>query len=191
MNALTDREIIEGLRTNNEAVITYMYQAFAPKVLGIVIKNSGNEEDGQDLFQTVLLKVWKNIRDGSYQEQGKFQPYFFSVAYKDWLYELRKRKGTRTQPIDGGDSPIQIADDSDTSLFQAIVKEHSLTALQEALVQVGEGCGSILKRFHLDKIPTKEIAEEQNTSDGYIRKRLFECRQRLKNIFSTLVSTEL
>jgi RNA polymerase sigma factor (sigma-70 family) len=191
MNTLTDKEIVEGLRNSNEAVLTYMYQAFAPKVLGIVIKNSGNEEDGQDLFQAVLLKVWKNIRDGKYQEQGKFRQYFFSVAYKDWLYELRIRKNKRTLSIDNDASHFQLVDDSEENLFYAIIKDHSLTALHEALIKVGDGCGSLLRRFHLDEIPTKEIAEEQNTSDGYIRKRLAECRQRLKNILSTLISTEL
>ena len=188
MNPITDEQIVQGLKNGNEAVLSYLYKEYGPKVLGIVIQNSGNEEDGYDLLQATILKVWQNVKEGKYNEQGRFRQYFFGVAYKDWLYELRTRKNKKTTSIDDDDNHWQIADDNDDGIFQAIVKENSLIALHEALKAIGASCKDILTRFHLDKLSSKQIAEEMNSTDGYIRKRLFDCRQNLKTMAAKLVS---
>ena len=182
MNPLTDEQIVQGLKDNNEKVVTYLYQIFGPKVLGIVAKNSGSEDDGYDVLQETITKVWHNVREGRYESKGRFRQYFFTVAYNIWLYELRKGGRLPTNPIDGTDGAMQISGG-----VGEYVEDPVKIAFAMALEKIESGCQDMLKRFHLDKIPSKQIAEENKISDGTMRKRLYDCRERLKKLAAEIL----
>lgn len=97
---MTDEQMYEGFKIGDNTALTYIYQVLGSKVLGIAITNSGSEDDGYDLLQATMVVIWQQLENGRYEHKGKFRQYFFGVAYKLWLNELRKRKKNATVPID-------------------------------------------------------------------------------------------
>ncbi|MBK8566726.1 MAG: sigma-70 family RNA polymerase sigma factor [Saprospiraceae bacterium] len=177
---LTDQQIIEGLNKEDPKIYKYLYLFFGPKVIGYALKNSGSRDDGEELLQTTLLKVWKNVTDGKYKESGKFNHYFFSVAANSWHHVLRSRKRQKVEPL--SERELFLPDLSEDDIMLTIVREKRFTALYQAFEKVGELCRTVMELFYLQNTPLKEIAEQQQVEYGTLRKRIFDCRNKLKRL---------
>lgn len=176
----TDQQVVEGLKKEDPKVYKYLYISFGPKVIGYAMKNSGSRDDGEELFQTTLLKVWKNVTDGKYLETGKFNRYFFSVAANSWYHVLRSRKRQKLEPL--SEREMFLPDFSEDDSMAVIVREKRFAALYSAFEKIGELCRTLMELFYLHDIPLKEIAEQQQVEYGTLRKRIFDCRNKLKRL---------
>ena len=88
----SDEAIIEGLRLRSDYIIKYIYQELFPTIKYLVVKNSGNEEDAEDIFQDSLIVIFKKIRDNQLELSSSFRTYLYSVSRNLWLQKLNKRR---------------------------------------------------------------------------------------------------
>jgi RNA polymerase sigma factor (sigma-70 family) len=174
---MTDNDILAGLKQNDPRVFQFLYKTYGGKVLGIVMQNSGSREDGEDLLHELVLTIWQNVKADKYTDMGKFQSYFFTVAYQMWLNILRGRKVHGTKSVD---ELYYLKDDSTEELMRSLVKNRHLEAVYKGLEQLGEMCQDILRKFHLEDKSSKHLAAELGINDNAMRVRLFDCRQKLK-----------
>ena len=177
---MTEAELLAGIQRKDSQAFSYMYQHFAPKILGYVLKNSGSQADAQEVIQESLLKVWQKVQDGKYESQGKLKSYVVTVGVNTWLETLRNRKRKPTDRLE--DKEWQLADEGAIDLHQKVEKYKSLDALYVALSQLGEPCKSLIQLFHFEEMPLKEIAKQQQVEYGSLRKRIFDCRKKLKKL---------
>ena len=177
---MTETELLAGIKRKDRQTFSYMYQHFAPKILGYVLKNSGSETDAKEVIQETLLKVWQKVQDGKYESRGKLKSYVVSVGVNTWLETLRNRKRKKTDRL--ADKEWQLADDGDIDLHQKVEKYKSLDAIYVALNQLGEPCKSLIQSFHFEEIPLKEIAQQEQIEYNSLRKRIFDCRKKLRKL---------
>jgi len=177
---MTEPELLAGIQRKDNQAFSYMYQHFAPKILGYVLKNSGNEADANEVIQETLLKVWQKVQDGKYESQGKLKSYVVSVGVNTWLETLRNRKRKPTDQL--ANKEWQLADEGEVDLHQKIEKYKSLDALYVGLSKLGEPCKTLIQLFHFEEVPLKEIAIQQQIEYGSLRKRIFDCRKKLKKL---------
>jgi RNA polymerase sigma factor (sigma-70 family) len=168
---MTDQEIVEGLEKNLPQVYAYLYETLYAKVKGYVMQRGGSEQDAEDVFHEVLLKLPKAIL--TYQEHGKFFRWFFTIVGNTWAEMLRRRKNQ--VPLSEVFHPV---DDSDDELPSLLVKERKYEILYKTLGQLSADCQQILRLFHLDKVDSKDIAAKLGVADGAMRVRLKRCRDR-------------
>ena len=175
---MTDQKVLEGLLAKRPDTYRYLYKKFGPMVLAHVLKNSGSREDGDEILQRTVLKVWEKVKAGKYQDQGKFDRFFYSVATNMWLDELRSR---RRKPVSRlGKTEEYLQDESEEDWSRKVVKHDSLDAIYRALKKLGDTCKELIELYHFQEIPLKEIAELKQYDYGNLRKRIFDCRNRLK-----------
>ena len=177
--------IIAGLRAKDQQVFNYLYSKYAGMISGHVIKNSGSREDAKELIQITMLDLWVAVRDGRYEEQGKLDRYVYQLAANSWREELRRRRYKPTQDLD--DRSFQIADESREDLARAIVKDQYLQAIHEGINQMQSPCKEIIQLYHLKKMKLQHIAKEMNYDYNNLRKRIFDCRKKLKKIVEQLL----
>ncbi|MBL7814201.1 MAG: RNA polymerase sigma factor [Saprospiraceae bacterium] len=180
MHKLSDQDIVAGLKVDDRETLRHVYKTLGPKVLGYVLNNSGSREDADELLQNCVMKVWHNIKNDKYDNRGKFEIYFFNIVTYTWIDELRKRK---KRPADDIDSvSMYLGEDSFEIMYQNVLKNGQVQSLYKALARLGELCRTVISAFYLDNKPTKEIAEQEGVADSAIRKRLFDCRERLRGL---------
>lgn len=175
MEYKNDNEILRGVLAGDREAVQYLYKTFGPKIVGYVINNNGSKEDGEEVFQNTLLRVFQNIKAGTYNHEGKLSQYLFTVAINVWYEELRYRK-RQAKTTDIPD----VVDDSEEAHFQAILKDNRLNALHNALKNLGDMCRELLQKFHIEDHSSKELATEYAVADNVMRKRLFDCREKLR-----------
>lgn len=179
MNYKNDDDILRGVVSGDRTTIKWLYETLGPKIVGYVLNNSGSREDGQEVFQNTLLRVFQNVKNGQYNNAGKFSAYLFTVAINVWHEELRYRKRQA-----GEDRMPDATDNSQEDHDMSVLKDKKLSALHISLQKIGEKCRQLLQKFHFEDKPSKELAAEYGVADNVIRKRLFDCREKLRQLTS-------
>lgn len=180
--------IKEGLLQNDPEVFRYLYRSYGGMIAGYVRKNSGNEQDAREMVQTVLLEFWGAIRDGKYQEEGKLERYIYMLTANTWRDELRRRKVRRTDDLDTDKTTV--ADDEESSLAAAIVKDQRIEAIHHCLQMLGAPCDDIIRLYHLEEVSLQEVASQMQYDYNNLRKRIFDCRKKLKKLVEDYLRTQ-
>jgi RNA polymerase sigma factor (sigma-70 family) len=179
-------EIFEKLKAKDPEVFRYIYRTYGKMIVGHVMKNSGTQEDAKEMVQITLTELWAAINDGRYREEGKLGHYIYQLAANNWRYELRNR---RNRPVDNlDDSPLQIADESEESMERHLTKDKHLNAIHQAMQHLDTTCAQIIKLYHLEEEGLQEIAQQMNYDYNNLRKRIFDCRKKLKKLTEDILS---
>lgn len=185
---LTDAQILQGLSEDNPVVFRAIYEKEWPRILGFILKNKGTQEDAREVISESLLAVYKNITEGKYEGRGNFSAYFFSIAANVWRMKLRKLKRS-IQTSDLDEHTFHIAYEGWDELH-AKIKDEQLNALYKAMQKMDAMCNDLIRKFHLDGIPLRDIAEAWNITYEAVRKRVFDCRNKLKILLYDEISKE-
>mgnify|MGYP001237801176 CR=1 FL=1 len=183
----TPEQVIEGLKHKDPEILRHMYRAYSPMIVRHVRKNSGSEEDAQEMIQVTILECWSAVVNGRYEDQGKLDHYVYKVCANCWREELRRRRNKPKDSLE--DKAYGLKDSSDESLAQAIVKDRYLEAIQEGLQHLDSPCDDIIRMYHLENIQLQEVAVRMQYDYNNLRKRIFDCRKKLKTIVDKLVGS--
>jgi RNA polymerase sigma factor (sigma-70 family) len=178
--SFTADDIIKGLHSKDPLVFQHLYRTYGGMISGHVLKNSGSEEDAKELIQVVILDLWIAVKEGRYQEQGKLGHYVYQLAANSWREELRRRRNRPQTSIE--DSTMQFVDEGENDLARAVVKDQYLDAIHQGINQLGEPCKEIIQLYHLQKVSLQDVAQKLQYDYDNLRKRIFDCRKKLKKI---------
>ncbi|MCK8522534.1 sigma-70 family RNA polymerase sigma factor [Aquimarina sp. D1M17] len=166
-----DQKYIDALLQNDTAILTEIYQKFAPKVIGYIKKNSGNETQAKDIIQETLIVLYKQAKEKGLKLTCPFDAYFFLLCKRKWINELKKKSNNEVTINEG---VVSIDDESarfaeETALFEA---KHEL--FTEMFDQLGKACKELLKATFTIK-SMEEVAQKLGQSYGYVRKKKSLC----------------
>lgn len=167
----SDQKYIEALLTNDTVVLTEIYDKFAPKVVGYIKNNSGDESRAQDIIQETLITIYKQAKEKGLQLTCPFDAYFFLLCKRKWLNELKKHSNNQVtineEIVSIDDESVRFAEE--TEIFNA---KHEL--FKEMFDQLGKACKELLKATFTIK-PMEEVALKLGQSYGYVRKKKSLC----------------
>jgi RNA polymerase sigma factor (sigma-70 family) len=168
----TVEAILEGLKTHDNEVLNFIYRKYFPEIRFFVIKNSGSDEDAQDVFQEAIIIIYKKLRDGVLDLTCSFKTYLYSVCRIVWLKQLEKRKLKKD-----GFSDNQVFVDLHEGIDEMAEEQERFKLYQKHFQTLHVDCQKILKMF-LQKVPLREIADRMNIkSEKYLKKRKFQCKE--------------
>jgi RNA polymerase sigma factor (sigma-70 family) len=170
-------EILEGIKLNNDNVLTYIYKKYYKEIQHYIIKNSGNEEDARDVFQEALIVIYRKLKNNELHLTCAFNTYLYAVCRYLWLKTLNKDKNNIMVEMDD-----QINDKIiDEDLVNKINENEKFALYQKHFEKLEEDCKKILKLF-VNKTSLKEIAAIMGyKSEKYAKKRKFLCKEYLIN----------
>ncbi|WP_109851403.1 RNA polymerase sigma factor [Aquimarina sp. AU58] len=167
----SDQKYIEALLKNDTVVLTEIYNKFAPKVVGYIKNNSGDESRAQDIIQETLITIYKQAKEKGLQLTCPFDAYFFLLCKRKWLNELKKHSNNQVtineEIVSIDDESVRFAEE--TEIFNA---KHEL--FKEMFDQLGKACRELLKVTFTTK-SMEEVALKLGQSYGYVRKKKSLC----------------
>lgn len=184
MKTLTfsDAEITKAIKKGGQGrqdVIKFLYreEALKNKIIYFVKQNSGNFEDGQDMFHEGIIVLDRNIRQDKFKGESSIKGYLFSICRFLWMNQIRKKsKITFTEDNSRLDSVAEETPES--KLFSSEQKD----ILSQLMSQLGDRCQKILELWKLS-YSMDEIAEKLNFSSAAMaRKNKYRCHKSLLTI---------
>ena len=178
----TDIELVENIKTGGmkrQNAITHIYRdkQLKNQVVSFVKKNSGNQEDGIDIFHEGIIALDENIRKNKYQQRGPLRGYLFSTCRFLWLNKLKRNQ--RMVYTAENSQLDQVSFETPESLS---LNGEQKDILGKLLGQLGDKCKQVLELWKLS-YSMEEIAAQVGLKNATIaRKQRYNCYQKLLRV---------
>jgi RNA polymerase sigma factor (sigma-70 family) len=177
MKSFSDEQILKGILRHDNLILQYIYKQYYYKINYFIKKNSGNEDDANDIFQEAIIIIYRKLKENDLIfETSSFQGYLFSVCRFLWLKQLQKRKIEREKLTD----TIAYQEDLyDENLVLLVEKNERYGLYQKHFNELSTDCQKLLQLF-FEKVPLKEIASIMGyKGEKYAKKRKYKCKELL------------
>ena len=175
MKSYSDEQILKGILRHDNLILQYIYKQYYYKVNYFIKKNSGSEDDANDVFQEAIIVIYRKIKENDLVFEGSsFQGYLFSVCRFLWLKQLEKRRIENEKINDT--MPYQ-EDLYDENLVELVQKNEKYGLYQKHFKTLSTDCQKLMQLF-FEKVPLKEIASIMGyKSEKYAKKRKYKCKE--------------
>ena len=169
-------DLLNGIRRNDTIVLQYIYKNFYSKINFFIKKNSGDDDDANDVFQEAIIIIFRKLKANELVLDCTFETYLYSVCRFLWLKQLDKRKIEKEKIKDNHDYREDLYDDG---LEKVADLNERYRLYQKHFINLGKDCQKILQ-LYFDKVPLKNIAQIMGfKSEKYAKKRKFKCKEYL------------
>lgn len=87
---LSDKDLVRSYLEGNEKAFEKLLLRNQDRVFGYIISKVRNENLANDIFQDVFIKVIKTLKNGAYNEEGKFLPWVLTIAHNMVVDHFRR-----------------------------------------------------------------------------------------------------
>ncbi len=185
---LTDNQLIETYAAGNVSGIETLVNRYKDKIFSSIYFMVKDKYLAEDIFQDVFIKIIDTIRQGRYQEEGKFLPWAMRIAYNMCVDHFRKvKRSPAIKTMDGSELFNWMLVD-DTSADTAINKRQSYDRVRTMLELLPEEQKEVIVLRHYADLSFKEIAAMTNCS---INTALGRMRYGLINLRKMMVEKQI
>lgn len=162
----TDKKILDGIRHgNDDKALSQLYDKPLKKIRQYVLKNNGNLDDANDIFQDAVIILFKQVHSNKYDENHDITGFLYSVARNLWISKVKREKRIVLKEM-GEESNLS---DHNNSLADLIGREKS-EALRKVFEQLNENCRKLLHYAIYEKLSMKEISVKMGFSNENVAK---------------------
>jgi RNA polymerase sigma factor (sigma-70 family) len=170
----------DTLSASSEQALKKAYKDNYPWLENYIKKNSGNQEDAQDIFQESLCAAWLNLREGKFKgDSEQFNAYIRQICKFKWINMLKSTAFSRTRSIEDFAHFEGHAD----SMEELEMQLEQSKRLNESFSDIGDKCKELLGKFYFKRRPLAKIAEAMNTTEESIKTIKYRCMMRLRKIY--------
>ena len=161
---LSDADLIAEYINGSERSLEKLINRHQLQIFNFINSKVNDRNMSEDIFQDTFIKVIKTLKNGSYNEEGKFLPWVMRIAHNLVIDYFRK---TNRIPIIENKEEFdifQFLSDTTPNAESALVEEQVLKDIQSLIDELPEDQKEVLiMRLYRD-MSFKEIAENTNVS---------------------------
>lgn len=187
MNALSkksDRILIKMFIGGDEMGLVELlnrYQARVYTAINLKVKDASLADD---IFQEAFIKVIHNLKQGKYNEEGKFLPWVMRIAHNLVIDHFRKVQRSPSMINNDEFDVFEILELPQENVESTMVKNQRDMDLRKVIQKLPEEQKEVLIMRHFCEMSFKEIAEITGVS---INTALGRMRYALQNLRKLIV----
>ncbi len=176
-------EIIRGIINEDGQIYKYLDAKYRRKLIKYVCDNSGIREDAEELYQDVITEIYRNIKRGRYDADGRgtFKGYFWTIAKRKWIDKLRKRK-LKFDELDASNEATPYITKAEEEA--EYLEKRRILAIRKYLKQLSPDERDYIRLYYFAKKSTQAIADYFGTTCGNVRKKLSKIRGKLRKMIA-------
>lgn len=166
-----DNRLIEGIRKQDERIITEMYTQFFPSVRHYIYRNNGSAEDARDIFHDALLVLLDKVEKDTLTLNCSLKTYVYAICRNLWLKKITAHK---VEHVNYGDIEDTLAG---ANLISHEIYDINRAYLlyQKQFALLSPTCRKLIQYF-LEGHSYQEISKLMKyDSESYARKRKYRC----------------
>lgn len=175
----TDEELLKSIAdggSSRQRAIRHIYKdkSLESKVIRFVQNNSGNFQDGQDIFHEGIIVLDRNVRDDKFRGETTINGYLYSICRFLWMNQIRKKA-----KVDLTEDNSRLDDVEESTPEIAYMDEERKRILNQIIAKLNDRCRKILELWKLS-YSMEEIAKELDFSSAAMaRKNKYRCHKAL------------
>ena len=96
---LSDQDLIRSYIEGDEKAFEQLLALSKDRIFGYIMSKVRNENLANDIFQDVFIKVIKTLKNGAYNEEGKFLPWVLTIAHNMVVDNFRRSNKMKMKMI--------------------------------------------------------------------------------------------
>lgn len=177
----SDQQLVGAFLSGDSLSIERLIVRHKDKVFRFIISKVKDVDLANDIFQDVFIKVINKLREGRYNEEGKFISWVMRISHNMVIDHFRKESRVKMiRPNDEYDIFNTIAEEVGCTESD-LIKNHVLNELKDLVAYLSEEQRQVVQMRYYAGMTFKEIAEESgisiNTALGRMRYALMNLRK--------------
>ena len=175
---LTDEKLIQLVQDGDEEAFAQLAARHSSRIWQLVVLNSRQIRDAEEIFQDIWVAVWENIR--SLREVSSFGAWLRKVAYTACRRYYTANSRTSVEILQSAE---QLAETIDRDVLARFRETELRVAVTEAVHHLPEKVRTVAVLYYLEMWTIKEIATELGLAVGTVKTRLSQIRVLLREEF--------
>lgn len=179
-----DAELVGRLRGGDSRALDELFRRHRDAAYVVAYRLLGNEADALDVVQESFIHVMRGIQ--AFRGQSSFRTWFYRIVTHAAL-DYRRWRGVRAAgslDAEGAVEPAATGPRHRSPQEEATANDLR-EAIDKALANVSEKNRAALILFALEGMSYKEVADVLGISVGTVMSRIFNARQRLRELLAS------
>ena len=181
--ARRDAELVQRLKKGDARALDELFRRHRDAAYGIAYRLVGNPQDALDVVQESFIHVMRGI--ASLRSDATFRAWLYRIVTHASLDYRRWRALRTTQSLDSDTAPEPGPDRSQRTPLEEASERDLRAAIEKALANVSEKNRAALALFAIEGLSYQEIADVLGISVGTVMSRIFNARQRLRELLAS------
>ena len=185
MKTHTDSWLISEYRNGNEKTLSILIERHQKDLFSFIFYKLMDEDLANDIFQDTFMKIIVTLKEGRYNEEGKFILWAKRIAHNLIIDHYRvKAKHIKVSETSYDNDEFSIFDlisGNEENIEEKLISEQIQHDLTRMLVFLPENQQEVIKLRFFDGLSFKEIADQTetsiNTTFGRVRYALINRRK--------------
>ena len=178
-----DSELVERLKQGETRALDELFRRHREAAYGIAYRLVGSREDALDVVQEAFIHVMRGVH--TFRAQSSFRTWLYRIVTHAALDYRRWRALRTADSLDSESAPEPGGGPSQRTPQEEAADRDLRAAIERALANVSEKNRAALVLYALEGMPYKEIADVLGISVGTVMSRIFNARQRLRELLET------
>lgn len=179
-----DLEIVNRAQKGDSVAFEQLVMKYDRHVLNIAYGYRNNQDDADDIYQEVFLRVYKGIKN--FQARSKFSTWLYRITVNVCIEFKRKEKVREHESLDN-----EVGDDENTFAYAATIDSGLSTDKEVLDSEMNEIINSEVEKLpqqlrmaftlkYYQGLKIKEISNMMNCTEGTIKGYLFTSSRKLR-----------
>ena len=185
MKTNTDSWLISEYRNGNEKTLPILIERHQKDLFSFIFYKLMDEDLANDIFQDTFMKIIVTLKEGRYNDEGKFILWAKRIAHNLIIDHYRvKAKHIKVSETSYDNDEFSIFDlisGNEENIEEKLISEQIQHDLTRMLVFLPENQQEVIKLRFFDGLSFKEIADQTetsiNTTLGRVRYALINLRK--------------
>ena len=175
---LKDEELIQLVQTGDESAFTELMSRYSPRVWKVVVANSRQRRDAEEILMDIWRAVWENI--SGLRDVGSFGAWLQRIAYNACTRYYASVHHSRSEIPQ---SSADLTDHIDQDAVARFREAELCNDLREAVFHLPDKVRNVAILYYLELWSIKEIHGELGLAIGTIKTQLRRTRELLRKEF--------
>jgi RNA polymerase sigma factor (sigma-70 family) len=162
------KEIIKGCIDGSRRDQELLYRRHSPKLYGVCLQYSGNDEEARDILQEGFIKIFENLHH--YKHEGSFEGWIRKIVVNTALEKFRKRH--HLFRVDDIDTIPEMEAEPDSEDYAGLDARDLLFIIRELPPKYR----MVFNLYAIEGYSHKEIGKMLNISEGTSKSNLSRAR---------------
>ncbi len=178
---LNDAQLITDYVQGDEHALEMLIEKYQQRIFNFIFSKIHDRDLTEDIFQETFFKVIRTLKNGVYNEEGKFLPWVMRIAHNLVIDHFRKSNRLPRYETNDDFDIFQFIGNSEISAEDALIDEQIVQDLQRLILELPEYQREVLLMRVYKDMSFKEIAENTgvsiNTALGRMRYAVINLRK--------------
>lgn len=165
---------LDGIKHRDQDVLKAVYKDYYPKVLGYILKCGGSKDDAKDIFQEVILAIYKLVDADKLVITQDFGSYIIGIAKRLYGKQINKEQ-IHSRYVSQEDPEYLEDHPSDVQLEN----ERELHLIRKHIVKLGDECREVLMLSAQGVSNTKIAIKMGYKNEKTVRTKKNKCKNYL------------